>query len=183
MSDRNEYVAARERLYELVDECGLSRAEAKLFREAIGDVDRAAGLTAEPARPTPPPPSDETFHALTAAHAQLKTLVELMGGLGVPNVQKQVDRCFMAALEHATSAAARRGESAWEVAARAAADKHGRSSTCEPCRSGLPHTVPDDGGRIPSPEVRDFVHHMADRGDEVAPTAAIADTTKAGGAL
>lgn len=118
----DEYDAVRARLRDLVNECGLSRAEAKLFDEALVDLD----IAVEDKRKAPTVTgSDETFFALSSAFSLLKrdVIERVVTAHDANPILQQSERCFQAALEHATSARARRGESAWEVAARAVADR------------------------------------------------------------
>lgn len=123
-----EFDAARCRLRDTLLDCHLSRLEKREIDETLIDLDIAVEAIRKHAQPSLLPTvagGDETFAALAAEHATLTRMMaaharsEMWGH----DMAVQAERCFTAALEHATSAQARRGESAWEVAARAVAGR------------------------------------------------------------
>lgn len=121
----NEYTDVRSRLVDLIDSVGLSRAERKLFDELLIDLDAAV-------RPTS---GDESFMALAREHAELKRMIATH--LGAGDTLKQSERCFIAALDHATSAQARRGDGSgptrqvWYMAHPVAGDVEGNLARAE----------------------------------------------------
>lgn len=121
----NEYTDVRSRLVDLIASVGLSIAERKLFDELLIDLDAAV-------RPTS---GDESFYGLAREHAELKRLISTH--LGEGDTLKQSERCFMAALGHATSAQAKRGDGSgptrqvWYMAHPVAGDVEGNLARAE----------------------------------------------------
>lgn len=101
---------------------------------------------------------------------------------------------FDAIVEHDKRVEAITGRSLWADAADAVLAAHGQGSGCVACGAGVPHVVSSAEeqaamtafaehlrGRVPRPEVVQFVHSMATAGDEVAPPSAVTDPERAAG--
>lgn len=221
---RNEYDAVRARLRELVDEVGLSRAEHKLFDEALVDLDVAVGDLTTPAKPARqvwymahPVRGDVAANVarakrwlrflrarfpdvaiiapwITAIDAGEDDSDPAQRERGLLDCEATVERCDAIVLVGGRVSSGMQREAVvaklvhdwtglgdeppvngrlytWDDAARAIADKLSPGSRVV--------EVPGPGGRLPRPEVVEFVHVMAERAGEVARDRAVPDPERA----